>query len=136
MIETSLHHVISPISTSFIAFRYSVHFKKDGYEIQSVNIFWYEAKNRSSIPGRGKDIFSTASRRALGPSHARIQWASGALFPERSVVGALSVHSPYLIPRSRMVGLHLHFPYTSAWRGASLSARTAFPYVTSMQTSL
>jgi hypothetical protein len=48
-----------------------------------------------SIPGKGKIfLFSTASKRALRPTHAPIQWAQGNLSPEVKRAGREAGHSP------------------------------------------
>jgi hypothetical protein len=62
------------------------------------------------IPTGERDLFFTASKRALGPTQSPIQWAQGLLSkgvkrPERE-----ADHTPTQVPRSRMVELYLHSP--------------------------
>jgi hypothetical protein len=42
----------------------------------------YTLEGQGSIPGRGKELFSSASRMALWPSQPLIQWVPGSVFPE------------------------------------------------------
>jgi hypothetical protein len=81
-----------------------------------------------SLRGLGIFRFSTESRSALGPTYPPIQYVQGAL--------SLGVRRPrreagHTIPSSaevkECVGLYLHYPNTSSWRGAYLSTGTTLP---------
>jgi hypothetical protein len=67
----------------------------------------------NSRQGQEIPLYSTASRRALGPAQPPIQWVSGALSPAVKRLGCEADHSP----RSRAeVGLYLH-SHMSSWHG-------------------
>jgi hypothetical protein len=74
--------------------------------------------------GLGIFLFTTASRKALGPTQPPIQWVPGALTLDVKWPGRESDHSP---PSSaeveECVELYLHYPNTPSWRGAQLKAQ-------------
>jgi hypothetical protein len=83
--------------------------------------------------GLGIFLFTTASRKALGPTQPPIQWVPGPLSvgikrPEREADHS----SPSSAEVKEWVELYLHSPNTPSWRGAQLKHRynfTFYPYL-------
>jgi hypothetical protein len=67
-----------------------------------------EGLDSSSPDGVKNFLFFTSSKPVTGPTQPPIQWVPGALSPEVTRPGREAGHSPSLVPRSRMVELHLH----------------------------
>jgi hypothetical protein len=82
--------------------------------------------------GLGIFLFTTASRKALGPTQTPIQWVPGAVFLGVKWPGREADHSP---PSSaevkESVELYLHSSSTPSWRGARLkkSTGTTLPFL-------
>jgi hypothetical protein len=79
--------------------------------------------------GLGIFLFTTASRKALGPIQLPIQWIPGALSLGIKRSGREAGHSP---PSSaevkECVELYLHSPNTPSWHGAQLKHRDNFTF--------
>jgi hypothetical protein len=95
-----------------------------------------EVRGQFHIPALGGIIgvhyfcsYTTASRRALGPTQPPIQWVPGTLSLGVKRQGREADHSP---PSSaevkERVKLYLHSPNTSPWRGAQLKHRDNFAF--------
>jgi hypothetical protein len=74
-------------------------------------------------------LFTTASRKALGPTQTPIQWVLGALCLEVKWPGHESDH--WLLSSAKVkewVELYLHSPNSPSWRGAQLKHRDNFTF--------
>jgi hypothetical protein len=79
--------------------------------------------------GLGIFLFTTASRKALGPTQPPIQWVPGALSLGVKRPGREADHSPP--PSAEVkegVDLYLHSSNTPSWRGAQLKHRDNFTF--------
>jgi hypothetical protein len=54
----------------------------------------YGLDGQDSIPDRGKFLYYTASRSALGPTRPPVQWVPSVLFPGVKWLGHEADHSP------------------------------------------
>jgi hypothetical protein len=87
------------------------HWQHTGAEI--ADSMGYGLDGLGSIPGRGKIVFSTAPRAALGPVQPPTQWVSGTLSPRVKRPRREADYSPPSVPWSRMVELYLHSSMSS-----------------------
>jgi hypothetical protein len=75
-------------------------------------------RNRGSIPGRKKTIFSSASRPALGSTQPPLQWVPGAVSPGIKRRGLKADHSPLPSAEDKNGGAIPQLHHVPLWRGA------------------
>jgi hypothetical protein len=98
-----------------------------GNEDGSVSIVIRLRAERPGLISRQRfDLFTTASRQALGSTQPPIHWVPGVLFPEAKLPGREADHSRPSSAEVKNAWSYTSTPHTSSWSGAYLSTVYSF----------